>query len=97
MENIRFTKKENAIRNWLGVPFSVFTIFVALVYSEEGWWAYWGILLVGNYLYILLYWKLYQRFMLDVDNKEIIKFSSYLIGFQFLLIGSVVLVYIGFE
>jgi hypothetical protein len=88
MENHSFTKQELRIKSWLGLPSGIIALIFALAYSHEGWWAYPCILLLGWYLYTLLYWKLYQRYMLNKPYKEKGKFYGLLVSYQITLFGA---------
>lgn len=88
MEKVSFTKQELRIKSWLGLPSTVIAFAFALGYSHKGWWAYLGILILGWYLYTLLYWKLYERYMLNKMIKEKTKFYGLLVGYQLALFGS---------
>lgn len=87
MENIQFTKQELRLKSWLGLQSWILTIFLALVLGDGNWWMYLGILVLGWYLYTLLYWKLYQRLMLNRSPKKIVAFYGLLVGYQFALVG----------
>ncbi|MCP5352875.1 MAG: hypothetical protein H6926_06790 [Chromatiales bacterium] len=91
-EHVSFSKRELQIKSWLGLPSSIIALFIALIHGGKGWWVYLGILVIGWYLYTLLYWKLYQRYMLNKAVKEKGKFYGFLIGYQ-LSLFSVVLLY----
>lgn len=82
MEHVQFTKNELRIKSVLGLPFSLLTIFLALGLSENGWWIYLIVLMAGWYIYTLLYWKLYEKFMLKKTPKQKSSFYGYLIGYQ---------------
>ena len=95
MEHVQFTKNELRIKSILGLPFWVLTIFVALGLSENGWWVYIVVLVGGWYLYTLLYWKLYKKYMLNKTPKLKTQFYSLLVGYQvvvFLSLGAYILI-----
>lgn len=91
MAKVSFSKQELKIKSWLGLPSTLLAFVLALASSSTGWWAYFGVLLIGWYLYTLLYWKLYQRYMLNKSYKEIGKFYGLLVGYQLALVGSLLL------
>jgi len=89
MENFPLTKREFSIKSWLGIPSWILSLIAAIYFSSVGWLVYIGIFIVGWYLYTLLYWKLYQRYMLDKISKEKLKFYGLLVGYQMALFGAV--------
>ena len=89
MEEFPLTKRELNIKSWLGIPSWVLSLIAAIYFSSVGWLVYIGIFIVGWYLYTLLYWKLYQRYMLDKKSKEKLKFYGLLVGYQMSLFGAV--------
>ena len=91
MGNVQFTKNELRLKSWLGLPSWVLTFFLALVLGGGDWLLYLGILALGWYLYTLLYWKLYQRLMLNRSPKQTGAFYGLLVGYQFAVVGVVVL------
>lgn len=90
METIEFSKRDLRLKSWLGLPTWVITIFAALVLGGNHWWLYLGVLLFGWYLYTLLYWKLYQRLMLNQKPKKKGVFYGSLLGYQVALFAAVV-------
>ncbi len=82
MERVQFTKNELRIKSVLGFPFWLLTIVLALGMSEDSWWVYLIILIAGWYIYTLLYWKLYKKFMLNKIPKQKVSFYGFLIGYQ---------------
>ena len=88
MEDFPVTKQELKIKSLLGFPSWILAIFLALILSDS-WWGYIVILIVGWYLYTLLYWKLYQRYMLNKVFKEKATFYGLLVGYQLALFGVV--------
>jgi len=91
MEKVQFTKQELRLKSCLGLPSWISTIFLALALGGEDWGLYLGILVVGLYLYTLLYWKLYQRLMLNHSPKQAGEFYGLLVGYQLALVGVVAL------
>ena len=89
MEDFPVTKRELTIKSWLGIPSWILSLIFAIYFSDEGLWAYIGIFILGWYLYTLLYWKLYQRYMLSKNLKEKSKFYGLLVGYQISLFGAV--------
>lgn len=90
MENVTFTERELRIKSWLGLPTSVVTLFLGLAFGSNLWVSL-GIWVLGWYLYALLWWKLYQRYMLDKLYKERAKFYGLLVGYQLALIGALII------
>ncbi len=91
MESIKLTDQELTIKSWLGLPSVILSVFFAIVLGGGSWMLYLGILLLGWYLYSLLYWKLYQRLILKRAPRKTGEFYSLLIFYQLALFGAVLL------
>ena len=87
MERGRFTKKEIRNKTIIEFPFLFLIFFIALGLGNKAWWVFFTIPLVGWYLSTLLYWKLYEKFILNKIPQSRLKFYSYLMGFQFAFVG----------
>jgi len=89
MEHVQFTKSELRIKSILGLPFWFLTFFIALGLSENGWWVYIIILIAGWYIYTLLYWKLYKKYMLNKIPKLKTQFYGLLVGYQLVVFAAI--------
>ena len=94
MDFSKLSKHELKYMQWSGIPLHSIMLFLALGYGSGAWWHYFGIILIGIYVYGLIYWGLYKRLMLNKEKKETIKFYSLLISYQLIIIGLVILVLI---
>lgn len=93
MGKAQFTRNELLLKSIISFPFWLTTLYVAVVFAGHSWALYLGVLIVGWYLYTLLYWKLYQKYMMtESAGKRRAPFYFYLVVYQLLLVVLVILV-----
>jgi len=93
LSEIQLSKSELRVKSLLGIPSWFLTIFLAVVFGGHNWGLYLIILVIGWYLYNLLYWKLYQRLMINQSSRKAAKFYVLLIVYQLVLTGFIALIF----
>jgi len=89
--------KELRITDWLGIPSVLLTVFFALIYGYDSWVVYIGILILGWFIYTLLYWQLYKRFMLNRFYEKSFTFYSLLVLYQIVLCTVIFTVFLSYN
>lgn len=84
------SRKEGVIKDLAGMPWYLFVLILAIK-DQRPWWSYLLVIVAGWYVFNLIWWQGYRRYVLATDAHRTANFRYHvtLVAAQVLVLGPV--------